>query len=103
MNIGEPTQQNFSMNCLKCGKELDGFMAIDSDKARPRAGDVSLCIYCQHIMMFSGPVEGLPANGVREPTAKELELIANDRDIQHAIKTARQVKESWKFILYSER
>lgn len=107
MDIGEPTKQDFSMNCLKCGKQLDGFMAVDNDKARPRTGDVSLCMYCQHIMIFAGPVDitgnPLPATGVREATTEEFEMIARDPEIQASIRASRQLKKPWKLFLYSDR
>jgi hypothetical protein len=37
--------------CLNCGQTLDGATSLETDNA-PRAGDLSICIYCSHVAMF---------------------------------------------------
>lgn len=39
--------------CLNCGKPLTGAGALDSD-ALPSVGDVMVCLYCSHVMEWTG-------------------------------------------------
>jgi hypothetical protein len=68
--------------CLDCGKSLDAATSIFCD-ARPTAADITICIYCGHIMMFTN---GL---ALRNPTREEQIEIAGDKRIL-AIQRARK-------------
>jgi hypothetical protein len=68
--------------CLDCSKSLDGAMSIFCD-ARPTVGDITICIYCGHIMVFTN---GL---ALRNPTRGEQIKIAGDKRIL-AIQRARK-------------
>lgn len=39
--------------CGKCGKDLDGAAAADGKDAAPKAGDLTLCLYCGQLHEFS--------------------------------------------------
>jgi hypothetical protein len=67
--------------CLDCGKNLDAAMSIFCD-ARPTGDDITICMYCGHIMVFT--------NGLvlRNPTREEQIKIAGDKQIL-AIQRAR--------------
>ena len=39
--------------CPKCDKTLDAATAVDGSGARPRPGDLSLCIACGEILTFA--------------------------------------------------
>jgi hypothetical protein len=60
--------------CLNCDKLLDGASAIYDEKRdpRPRAGDITVCSYCQHIMLFDADLK------FRNPTFSEIADLAND-------------------------
>lgn len=49
--------------CPHCEKSLGGYTDIDQTGAKPRAGDVSICAYCKHILIFItayiGPISQL--------------------------------------------
>lgn len=60
--------------CLGCGKKVDDVICV-SGKGSPRPGDVTVCLYCGHIMVF---VEG---GDLRNPTSSEMDKIAGDRRV----------------------
>jgi hypothetical protein len=63
--------------CLNCGHPLDRATSATGDHtAKP--GDVTLCIRCSHIMIFTDEM------GFRDPTEKELADIAADADVMRA-------------------
>ncbi len=39
-------------HCPTCKKLLDGFTAVDHDK-KPKAGDVTICVYCNEVLQFN--------------------------------------------------
>ena len=39
-------------HCPTCKKLLDGFTAVDHDK-KPKAGDVTICSYCNEVLQFN--------------------------------------------------
>ena len=40
--------------CLKCNEYLDRSTNADGSPNRPKEGDITICIYCSHIMEFDG-------------------------------------------------
>jgi len=65
--------------CVNCGKVVDAATGVNKDYERaPKDGDVAICIYCSHIMVYD--------NGkVRNPEGQEIIDIAADPDILRAI------------------
>jgi hypothetical protein len=57
--------------CLSCGALNDAATGVNND-ARPSPGDVTVCLYCGHIMVFSDDLL------MRNPTAAEIHQIAGD-------------------------
>lgn len=51
--------------CLKCHGDLDAASCVNDDAAKPKAGDISICIYCGNLAAFG---EGLT---LRELNAEE--------------------------------
>lgn len=67
--------------CTACGKQLDAVSHVKGD-AIPDEGDISLCLYCGHIMVFGQDLI------LREPTTAECSEIAGRKDIL-AVQKAR--------------
>jgi len=65
--------------CLDCGKKLDAAAAV-REGAEPKPDDISLCIYCGHIMMYA------PDLTLRELTDDEIVEIAGRPDVVEARK-----------------
>ena len=78
MELGEPKQLP-ELHCLNCGKLIDGATSVDGNHS-PAPGDVTICIYCGHLMVFDLTV--------RKPNDAELEELAGDKYIL-AIQKAR--------------
>jgi hypothetical protein len=57
--------------CLHCGKINDAALGVDHD-ASPSPGDVTVCFYCGHIMVFGDDLL------MRNPTDAEIHDIAGD-------------------------
>lgn len=56
--------------CRKCGRRND--CASGTDGARPTPGDVSICIQCGEVSLFTDAFD------LREPTPEEADEIARD-------------------------
>jgi hypothetical protein len=67
------------MNCLKCGEELDDFSSTTGGVI-PKAGDVSICLYCSNIAIYTGNLMD-----IRPATSEELAEISNDPKTLKAI------------------
>src|SRR5438477_16594 len=68
--IGSPRRTPLT-SCPSCGKPLDGATGIDVD-ARPKPGDITICGYCRHLMLFADDLT------VRELTDAEAVEVAGD-------------------------
>ena len=68
--------------CLSCGSELDASTGV-YDAGLPKPGDITLCLYCGHIMAFAGDL------GLRELTDSEARDVAGHPKIL-AAQAARQ-------------
>jgi len=68
--------------CLACGVQVDAVTAAFGDHT-PTPGDMTLCLYCGHIMAFANDLR------LRELTDAEAHAIAGDRKIL-AVQKARQ-------------
>jgi hypothetical protein len=69
------------LHCLNCGKLIDGATSVDGDYS-PALGDVTICIFCGHLMVFD--------ICARNPTDDELGDLAGDKRIL-AIQKARGI------------
>lgn len=49
-----------------CGKVLDGATAVNAD-CTPKAGDLTVCIYCRTVLMFTAAGELEPADPAKLP------------------------------------
>lgn len=60
--------------CLCCYKKLNGACSVGSN-AKPRPGNISICIYCGHIMAYGKELR------LRELTDKEMYDVAGMKEI----------------------
>lgn len=59
--------------CLSCGTPCDAATQFDKPGAvKPKPGDVTICLYCGHIMAFADNL------GLRELTGAEMQDVAGD-------------------------
>jgi Zn ribbon nucleic-acid-binding protein len=72
--------------CPSCKKMLDGASAIDDD-CEPSPGNVTICIYCGHIMAFADDLS------FRELNDEEIRAVAGDKRIL-AVQRAREAKNA---------
>ena len=80
--LGPPTHRVRKHRCLHCDELLDAATMIPgSGKERPGRGDVSICVRCNHVAIFTR------GGKLREPRPDELRVIMTDRRIT----TARNV------------
>ena len=56
--------------CVECGTINDGAMTVGPVMHRPRAGDLSICVVCRHIAIFTEDLH------LREPTIDEMLAIS---------------------------
>lgn len=38
--------------CVSCGESNDSFTSVKADDARPKSGDISICLYCGHVAIY---------------------------------------------------
>src|SRR5262249_12671082 len=66
--------------CLRCGAVNDAATGIVDKQARnkllPKPGDITLCLYCAHVMRFADDMS------FRSLTADEQRMLANDPRFQ---------------------
>lgn len=74
--------------CSACGKANDSVsMFPDGERELPRAGDLSICLYCGHLAIFMADDLGL-----RELSDVEKEEAAKDPRIALALKFIKRSK-----------
>lgn len=73
-------------HCINCGRRCDAASPVDEVRAKPKSGDVTLCIACGHLMVFGKDLK------LREPNALELIAIAGDRRI---VRASTALKAMW--------
>jgi hypothetical protein len=56
--------------CPRCAKQLDDASAADGSDDMPGPGDVSLCLYCGHLSVFTG--QGIERREVTNTERSEL-------------------------------
>jgi hypothetical protein len=85
MKIGE-SRKLPPCPCPSCGKALDATSEAGGNGA-PKPGDITLCIYCGHLMAFANDLT------LRELTDGEMHAIAGDRRIIAIQKARKALKE----------
>jgi len=69
--------------CPSCGKLIDAYSYPGPEEHRARPGDISICMYCGHLMAFANDLTK------RELTDEEAHAIAGDPRIL-ALQRARK-------------
>jgi hypothetical protein len=75
--------------CWDCGIELTGADGVGGTDHPPAPGDVSLCIYCEALSIFTG--KGLE---MRKPTEEESREAEADPDIIRARPVVARVRDA---------
>ena len=76
-----------SSPCTNCGKLVDSATALDGDHT-PKPGDVTICLYCHHLMVFADDMT------VRNPTDDEVrEMRSEERRVGK--ECARKCRSRW--------
>jgi hypothetical protein len=70
-------------DCPYCGKHNPLHVIADYDTAPPREGDVSICVGCGGLALFTLELT------LRKPTAREMLELSYDKDVQAA-------KDAWR-------
>lgn len=66
--------------CVACGHSVEAATMLGSGGDLPNDGDVSVCLYCGHVAIFTG--QGVE---IREPTDEEREYIESNAEVQAAV------------------
>lgn len=70
--------------CLACGRVLDSAIHAGPGSKTPREGDISICLYCRHIMAFGAD------GGLRALTDEEMRAVAGHPKLLMAIRAAKR-------------
>lgn len=76
-------------HCPKCNTTLDGGMGIEDITARPKPGDITICVYCESLLCFTDDLQ------LRAMTFKErIELPEEtQRALNFGLDKLREVKK----------
>jgi len=76
MKMGEAIKIKAS-DCLNCHKSVDGISQVGTnpDSEGPKPGDVTICIYCGHLMSFEDD------RSLRNLNDEEIVAVAGDKRI----------------------
>ncbi len=72
-------------SCPSCGAKLDAATQTLRGRERPKAGDVSICLYCAAVNQYGDDLQLVAVTG------DELTLVLADPDVKKAIAVVRQV------------
>lgn len=75
--------------CLCCGKPVDAATAASGEGVRPNEDDLSVCIYCGHVMAFDKDLR------LRELTASELAAASKDKRLLNAIAACAEYRRRY--------
>lgn len=70
--------------CPVCGKILDGASTMSSG-GRPKGGDISVCIYCARVLVFTDTLE------LRKPTPAEYTTFMQMPEVRRTVSAVKQV------------
>jgi hypothetical protein len=73
--------------CTNCGSPNDSALPIDNER-RPQSGDFTVCIYCNHLMVYDDSME------LRDPNDDEIKSIAGDQRILIAMRVVEEGKNT---------
>jgi hypothetical protein len=62
-------------NCIGCGKLVDAATPVDIKTVTPAPGDITICFYCGHIMVYADDLS------LRNPTDVEMFELAGNKTI----------------------
>jgi RNase P subunit RPR2 len=68
--------------CLNCCRLVDDATCVSRVEAQPKPGDITICLYCGHLMAFAKDLS------MRELTGSEMRMVAGDKRIL-AVQAAR--------------
>lgn len=85
MIIG-PTHRHKGTHCLACGAILDASTGVGAEYTPPVEGDVTVCIVCGHLMIFTAD------GSLRHPTADELAECQEDERIMAVTAAVGKIK-----------
>jgi hypothetical protein len=71
--------------CLSCGYSLDGATGIDGHS--PRAGDISICLYCGHLQTYDADLK------LCNLTDEQMLEVAGDKNVLRAQELAAQFRK----------
>ena len=71
--------------CPHCGTVNDGHTAVDGSSACPQAGDVSICLYCSGVAIFT-------EHSLRVLDDAEFNEVMADPEMQQAIQVIAQMR-----------
>lgn len=72
--------------CLSCGKILDAATTF-TGKAKPRVGDISICMYCGHIAAYGENVQ------LRPLSDEEMHYVAGNKEVLRYQEILHQLRE----------
>lgn len=75
--------------CLSCGHKLNRAEHPDSDTFVPDAGDFTVCLYCDCLMVFNADLT------LRHPTDAEKRAASVDPDVDRAIAFNREFRRQF--------
>jgi hypothetical protein len=81
-----PHQRMPATHCLNCERLVDGASGVDT-KGKPRPGNITVCIYCGHLMAFARDLS------MRELTGEEMREIAGDERVLAAQRAAAEFRK----------
>ena len=93
MNTGQLDTHPY---CPSCRKLLDGFTAVDHDK-KPKAGDVTICAYCNVVLQFNDDMSMKLASPEVIEECGLLEISRGQRqarELKAKLSLAKRIKEA---------
>lgn len=75
--------------CPNCGHRLNRTSVPGPDDPVPQAGDVTVCLYCSHLMVFAEDMS------LRAPNDAELIELAGRPDILRVMQFVREFQEKF--------
>lgn len=76
------TPNNF---CPNCKKTMDSATSIDRDNHKPIPGDISICLYCQSLLIFDDNLMS------QNPTQEQIDELKSDPELWNKIHKVRYV------------
>ncbi len=75
--------------CPECGIPNDGQYSPEHPEAVPSDGDLSVCLYCGHLAVFTGEGDTL---GLRPMTEEEHEQAMNQAEVSQAVAFVKRMR-----------